>query len=140
MEGKGFTQTSSPGAPRSGLPSSSQISTAMPRPRHCNSPAYTGSVGFPKAKQEIMSVPPEMEERHSPELISRYTYSAFSGSSGEPVEVMVRSRASLYFDFGFTPNFSAAAKYFALVPKMLMPSSSAIFHRPSWEGWKAEPS
>src|SRR5579859_503824 len=140
MEGKGFTHTSSPGSPRSGLPSSSQISTAMPRPRHWSSPGYTGSVGLPRAKQEMMSVPPEMEDRQTFALMSRYTYSELSGKSGEPVEVTVRRRARAYLAPGRTPNFSAADRYLALVPKMLMPSSSAMRHRMSRPGWKGEPS
>ena len=41
------------------LPSSSQLSIAIPRFTDCISPLYTGSVGFCPAKQEIMSVPPE---------------------------------------------------------------------------------
>ena len=43
--GTARVQTSSPFSPRTGLPSSSKTSTAMPRPRHCSSPRQTGSVG-----------------------------------------------------------------------------------------------
>jgi len=87
-----------------------------------------------------MSVPPEIDDRHRSCLMSRYTYSEFSGSSGEPVEVIMRSLPSLYLARGLTPNFSAADRYLALVPKMLRPSSSAMRHRMSCVGWNGEPS
>ena len=45
--------------------------TAMPRPRHWISPRHTGRVGLPRAKQETMSVPPEMEDRQRSALMSR---------------------------------------------------------------------
>jgi len=35
--------------------------TAIPNPRHWISPRYTGKVGFPPAKHEIISVPPEID-------------------------------------------------------------------------------
>ena len=63
MEGKGCVHTSSPDSPRTGRPASSKTSTAMPRPKACNSPRRTGPMGLPSAKQEMMSVPPEIEAR-----------------------------------------------------------------------------
>mgnify|MGYP006879259232 CR=1 FL=1 len=41
----------------------SKLLILIPKPMHCNSPFLTGSVGFPRAKQDIISVPPEIEER-----------------------------------------------------------------------------
>ncbi|OWK21950.1 hypothetical protein AJ88_13315 [Mesorhizobium amorphae CCBAU 01583] len=63
IAGKAFAQTSSPFSCRTGLPSSSQTSTARPRPGPWISPVHTGSVGTPSTKQETMSVPPEIEAR-----------------------------------------------------------------------------
>ena len=59
-----------PGVPRTDLPASSKTSTAMPRPRACSSPRQTGPVGSPSAKQEMMSVPPEIEARWRSSLIA----------------------------------------------------------------------
>jgi hypothetical protein len=66
-------QTNSPLSPRSGLPSSVNTSTAMPRPGAWISPRQTGAVGSPSTKQETMSVPPEMEARCTSALMARYT-------------------------------------------------------------------
>ena len=69
MEGKGAVQTSSPFSATTALPSSFQTSTLMPRPRLWISPRQTGPMGLPSTKQEMMSVPPEMEERQTSFLI-----------------------------------------------------------------------
>ena len=71
IDGNGRVQTSSPFCPTSARPSSSQTSTFMPRLRHCSSPRYTGRIGLASAKQPMMSVPPEIDDRHTSRLISR---------------------------------------------------------------------
>ena len=40
------------------------------RPLHWISPRWTGKVGLPRTKQEIKSVPPEIEERQTSFLIA----------------------------------------------------------------------
>src|SRR3546814_8997371 len=85
MQGKGFTQTSSPFSPRTGLPWSLNTSTAMPRQRRWISPRQTGPIGLPPTKQEMMSVPPAIDDRqtrseeHTSELQSlmRISYAVF---------------------------------------------------------------
>ena len=62
MDGKAEAQTSSPFLFITVFPSESNDWTSIPSPRHCNSPRWTGRIGFPRAKQEMISVPPEMEE------------------------------------------------------------------------------
>ena len=71
IDGNGDAPTSSPGSPMSGLPSSLKTRTSMPRPFTCNSPRRTGSIGQPSAKHETMSVPPEMDDRQTSDLMSR---------------------------------------------------------------------
>ncbi len=61
IEGMGSVMTSSPTSPISGLPSSSQDSTAQPSARPWSSPMYTGSVGTPPTNAVHTSVPPEVE-------------------------------------------------------------------------------
>ena len=63
----------------------------MPSPKHWISPRWTGRVGLPSTKQEMMSVPPLMDERHRSDLMDSYTKSKLSGASGDPVESMVPS-------------------------------------------------
>ena len=75
MLGNGFVQTSSPGVSRTDVPSSSNTSTAIPSPRICSSPRYTGPAGSPKAKQLTMSVPPLMLANRTSDLIWAYTKS-----------------------------------------------------------------
>ena len=70
-DGKDFVQTNSPFPRGSDAPPSSKMSTAMPSPLHCNSPAYTGNSGLPRAKQEMRSVPPEMDATGMPGFTSR---------------------------------------------------------------------
>src|SRR5215468_5911922 len=72
IDGKAAVHTSSPLAllPGAiGLPSSSYASTFMPRPRHCSSPRHTGRVGQPSAKHDMMSVPPEIDDRQTSSLM-----------------------------------------------------------------------
>jgi hypothetical protein len=71
--GNGFVHTSSPFSPTTGLPASSSTSTASPSERHCSSPRNTGSTALASANAAMMSVPPEMEDRHTSGLMSRYT-------------------------------------------------------------------
>src|SRR5690348_12422052 len=88
----------------------------------------------------MMSVPPEMDDSSTRSFTSRYTYSKLSGESGEPVERMVLSASSLCVSRGFTPIFAVASIHLALVPKMLMPTSSARFHSTLPSGCVGEPS
>lgn len=60
MEGIGFSTTSSPTSSRTGRPSSSHDSTAMPSPRHDICPAVTGSQGASHTSAAAKSVPPLM--------------------------------------------------------------------------------
>jgi len=76
-----------------------------------------------------MSVPPEIEERHRSFFISRYTYSKLSTERGDPVDNMAFSGSRLKLTAGLTPSFSAAARYLALVPKIVIFSSWAILKR-----------
>src|SRR5436190_20275977 len=65
IEGNGFVQTSSPFSPCSARPCSSKTSTAMPRPLHWISPLHTGRFALPRTKHETLSVPPEIDDRHT---------------------------------------------------------------------------
>ena len=123
-DGKDFVQTSSPLPRASGKPLSSNTSTAMPRPLHCSSPSWTGSIGLPRAKHDTMSVPPEMEARAMSAGKFRYTSRKFSCVSGEPVERMVRSEDRSWVRRGTTRALPRADRYFALVPKTVMRSAS----------------
>src|SRR5262249_25890152 len=72
IEGNGAVQTGSPLSllPAAiGLPPSSNASTFIPSPRHCSSPRHTGRVGQPSAKQDMMSVPPEIDDRQTSSLM-----------------------------------------------------------------------
>src|SRR3990167_8524501 len=140
MDGNACVHTSSPFSFWMLWPSSSKMSTAMPRPLHCNSPSITGRLGLPSAKQEMMSVPPEMLDRHTSALISRYTYWKLSLASGDPVDRMLFSFGSLCVSPGLLPAFCRLAMYFALVPKILMFSRSAMSHSESTSGYVGEPS
>ena len=82
-------------------------------------------IGQPRAKHEIMSVPPEMEARQISFLIDEYTKRKLSSDSGDAVDVMIFSRDRSYFSLGINPAFSTEAIYFALVPNRLIPSSWA---------------
>ena len=73
MLGNGLVHTSSPAAPRSGVPCGSNTSTAMPSPGACSSPRHTGSRGLPSAKHEMISVPPLMLQRCTSCLTLPYT-------------------------------------------------------------------
>jgi hypothetical protein len=55
------------------------------RAADCSSPACTGKIGLPAAKQPLISVPPEIELKCRSPLIFSYTYSKPSDESGEPV-------------------------------------------------------
>mmetsp|Transcript_20338 Transcript_20338/g.34644 ORF Transcript_20338/g.34644 Transcript_20338/m.34644 type:complete len:211 (+) Transcript_20338:559-1191(+) len=73
---KGARQTSSALLPTTGFPPSrSYAHASRPRPKACSSPLMTGRVGLPSAKQEQMSVPPEIEARLTSGLTFVYTYS-----------------------------------------------------------------
>src|SRR5687768_16748586 len=65
MAGNGLVQTSSPFSPFTGFPLSSKTSTANPSPLAWISPRQTGPIGLPSTKHDTMSVPPEIEERHT---------------------------------------------------------------------------
>jgi hypothetical protein len=69
-----------------------------------------------------MSVPPEILDRQTSALKSRYTYSKLSWDSGEPVDRIVRRAPRSWLSRGCLPPFSSAAMYLALVPNTLMPS------------------
>src|SRR6185437_7419340 len=88
----------------------------------------------------MMSVPPEMDDNSTRSFTLRYTYSKLSGESGEPVERIVLSAASLCVSRGFTPILAVASIHLALVPKTLMPVSSARFHSTLPSGHVGEPS
>ena len=64
-------QTSSPFSPITGWPASSYTSTLRPSPRLWISPRHTGPIGLPSMKQETMSVPPEIEDKHTSCLMAR---------------------------------------------------------------------
>src|SRR5882672_2098281 len=72
-EGNGRVQTSSPFSPSIERPLSSNTSTFSPSARHWISPRHTGRMGLPSTKQPQISVPPEIEDRHTSLLIDRYT-------------------------------------------------------------------
>ena len=129
MDGKDAEHTSSPFSPLIGFPSSSKTSTFIPSPLVCSSPDHTGPMGFPRAKQDTMSDPPEIDDRTRSCLMSRYTNSKLSTDRGEPVERMARREERSYRSPGLNPSFSTAAMYLALVPKTVIFCSSANFQR-----------
>ena len=61
MDGIGLVTTSSPTAPRTGLPRASHESRATPRHGADSSPGHTGMIGEPPAKALTTSVPPDVE-------------------------------------------------------------------------------
>src|SRR5258706_15205332 len=65
IDGNGLVQTSSPFSPTTPRPWSSNTSTAMPSALAWISPRHTGPAGFPSAKHETISGPPEMDDRHT---------------------------------------------------------------------------
>ena len=81
----------------------------MPRPLHWISPRMTGRFGFPRTKQETMSVPPEIEARLISSPMARYAQSKVSGSRGEPVESTHRNRSRFEMDLGSKPDLSSIA-------------------------------
>src|SRR5687767_792366 len=85
MDGAGASHTNSPCSSQIGLAFSSYDFIFIPNAELCNSPAYTGMMGLPAAKQPLISVPPAMELKCKSDFISRYTYSNPSAESGEPV-------------------------------------------------------
>src|SRR5882762_7486174 len=115
IEGNGAVQTNSPRSSRTGLPASSKISTLIPSPRHWISPRYTGRIGHPNAKQDTMSVPPEIDVSSTSDLIDLYTYSKPSGSNGEPVDSTDRRALRSTVSIGTKELFSSADRYLALV-------------------------
>ena len=72
-----------------------------------------------------MSVPPEIDDRQRSALMFAYTYSKLSGTSGEPVDSIVRSRDRSCVSFGLRSSLRSESMYFAEVPKIVMPSSCA---------------
>ena len=65
----GVAQTSSAFSPTTNCSASrSKARPSMPRPKAWSSPTLTGSVGFPNAKHEQMSVPPLMEANITSDL------------------------------------------------------------------------
>jgi hypothetical protein len=55
------------------FPSGSNTSTAIPSERHCNSPRYTGSTALASTNAPMMSVPPEIDDRHTSLFTAEYT-------------------------------------------------------------------
>src|SRR5438552_16863696 len=113
MHGNGLVQTSSPLAPSADLPCSSNTSTARPRPRAWISPRHTGPIGLPSTKQEMISVPPEIDARWMVAFTWLQTQSKLSATSGEPVEVMARTLVSLWVLIGAMPALAQASMYLA---------------------------
>ena len=97
----------------------------MPSPGPWISPRQTGFVGTPSTKQETMSVPPEIEARWTSGLIASYTKSKFSGASGEPVEVSMRTLERSCVSRGRRPAFFTASMNFADVPNTVISSAAA---------------
>ena len=77
----------------------------------------------PRAKQEMMSVPPEMEARLMSSFTCSYTKRKLSSDRGEPVEHIDLRLERSYCSAGFSPAFSTAAMYRALVPNIVIFSS-----------------
>src|SRR5260221_5451691 len=88
-DGNGLVQTSSPFCCSTERPFSSKTSTLRPRARHWISPRHTGRIGLPSTKHPQISVPPDIEERHTSLLIALYTKSKASGAYGGPVHTTV---------------------------------------------------
>ena len=97
----------------------------MPRPRHCISPRHTGKSGEPSAKQEMMSVPPEIDDSWTSGLMLSYTKSKLCGESGDPVERNVRTLSNVWLSRGTNPLLATTSKYFAEAPNTVMRSASA---------------
>ena len=63
-----------------------------------------------------------------------------SGTSGEPVEVIVSTVSSRWVSIGLAPALLSASMYLAEVPNTVMRSSSAKSNSTLGPGWKGEPS
>src|SRR3954449_11410531 len=77
--------TSSPTSPRTGLPDSSQASSATPRYGADNSPGHTGTVRTPPIKADTTSVPPLIEATWTRSPTLSRNHSDDDGGSDEPV-------------------------------------------------------
>ena len=71
-------------------------------------------------KQEIISVPPEMDDRQTDDFTLSYTYRKDSLDKGDPVDKIVRRLVNLCDVLGTALVFWSALMYFALVPLSLI--------------------
>src|SRR3712207_8759693 len=92
MPGNGLRQTSSPTSPRTGLPSASTTSIAIPSAGPPSEHSLIGSAGVGERKHAPTSVPPEqlmIGQRPPPTRSKSQRYGA--GFHGSPVVTIVRS-------------------------------------------------
>src|SRR5919108_657570 len=92
IPGNGLRQTSSPTSPRTGLPSASTTSIAMPSAGPPSEHGLIGIAGVGERKQAPTSVPPEqlmIGQRPPPTSSNSHRYG--SGFQGSPVVTIVRS-------------------------------------------------
>src|SRR5688572_3046443 len=93
IAGHGFVQTSSPTSPRTGFPSASKTSTAMPSAGEPSEQLLVGTTGHCPRKHAPISVPPAMlmiGMRPPPAASENHLYG--SGFQGSPVEARMRNR------------------------------------------------
>ena len=83
--------TSSPTSPRTGLPDSSQASSATPRHGADNSPGHTGTVRTPPMNADTTSVPPLIDATWTRSPTLSRSHRDDDGGSDEPVMPTVRS-------------------------------------------------
>ena len=69
-----------------------------------------------------------------------YTKSKLSDTSGEPVDVIVRTVRRSWLSIGRTPALCTASMYLADVPKRVIPASSAKSNSAAGAGCIGEPS
>ena len=104
--------------------SSSNTSTFMPSARHWISPRHTGPVGLPSTKQEMMSVPPEIEASctsrftSSIDVIEAFRRRAASRSRA----IALHRRRGRAMRAGSRPSLAAVSMNLADVPNTVMRS------------------
>src|SRR5258705_4776755 len=98
--------TSSPTSPRTGLPDSSQASSATPRYGADNSPGHTGTVRTPPMNADTTSVPPLIDATWTRSPTLSHSHSDDDGGSDEPVIPTVRSADRSLSARGTAPAFA----------------------------------
>src|SRR5690349_5831301 len=117
MPGHGFVHTSSPTAPRNGLPVSSNTSTARPRHGPPNDIGLMGLIGCCERKHAPTSVPPEMlmTGQRPPPTTSKYHRHGDS-FHGSPVEPRTRSDDRSCLRTGSSPWLISERTSVGLIP------------------------